>query len=652
MEKLLDLIVKIPLACFLALTLVTPLIFTTINTELYEVPKMFFVYSVSLILLLVIKVRTVLDTKKIIPFNLPTLAVFIFVIVQILSTLVSQDTYTSIFGFPSRLNGGLLSTFAFAIIFTGAQVSLSKVDVKKLLIAQVLTALIVALWGIPSHFGKDPSCLVLIDQLTSNCWSSDFNPTLRIFSTLGQPNWLASYLVLNLPLSIALFLTSAKQNQKLIFAASSIAIFWALILTNSRSGILGLTLAIILLAILIGPKILIREKNYLAPLVIIFALLFVLFGTQLTSRFAKESKVRVVSPQGSDLPPASSENFTPTDSGKIRLIVWLGAIDVFKKWPVLGSGPETFVSTYYLTRPNSHNETSEWEFFYNKAHNEFLNYLANTGILGFVSFCTFILFSLLQVLRGSKPLEKALFAGITAYLITIFFGFSTVTSQTIMFAMLAYLLILTGQQNLKTIKLDFSHKPIIKTISLAVILVLFGFVSAQFTKLYFSDVLEKRAEKLGGSSERQIVAYSNALNISPVKNPYLISNFAYKMAAQIGSDKQSDASELATRANFMAQLAYQTSPNNYLVNQKVAKTYLLLATTFEDFENQAETFGQNLIVLAPNYPPAYLTYAKILTVNNKNEQSLKMLEKTLHLKPDYLEVRELLDRLRSSTIDN
>ena len=37
-----------------------------------------------------------------------------------------------------------------------------------------------------------------------------------------------------------------------------------------------------------------------------------------------------------------------------------------------------------------HNLTSEWDFLYNKAHNEYLNYLATTGLFGLGSYLLFI----------------------------------------------------------------------------------------------------------------------------------------------------------------------------------------------------------------------------------------------------------------------
>src|SRR3989338_10342389 len=124
----------------------------------------------------------------------------------------------------------------------------------------------VLVWGIVGHFGRDPSCLVLADTLTSDCWQEEFNPKLRIFSTLGQPNWLASYLVLILPFAITFAMIFGKKVLKNFFAAVAVILFIALVMTTSRAGILGIFLALVILAIFAG-RILIRENFKVARII-------------------------------------------------------------------------------------------------------------------------------------------------------------------------------------------------------------------------------------------------------------------------------------------------------------------------------------------------------------------------------------------------
>ena len=294
--KLLDNIIWI---CFLALAALTPLIFFSANIEIFEVPKMHFVYFVSTIILFSTLIKTAIEGKFLIPKNLRFFIFLIFIIVQILSTFFSIDKFTSISGYPSRLNGGLLSQFAYLAIFYTGLVNLSFEKAKKLLVAAVISALFVSLWGIAGHFGRDPSCLVLTNNFTSDCWQEEFNPMLRIFSTLGQPNWLASYLVLILPFAIAFAMIFEKKLLKNFFAATAIILFIALVMTTSRAGILGIFLAFVILAIFAG-RILIRENFKVARIILLgFLAAILIFGGFLFSRIGEIiSKDKRLEPSG------------------------------------------------------------------------------------------------------------------------------------------------------------------------------------------------------------------------------------------------------------------------------------------------------------------------------------------------------------------
>ncbi len=668
-DKLTQLVDKSIFIVFVTLAVATPLIFSTFNTELYEVPKMHFVYLTAVVIFFLTLAKFILLGKIIIPKN-PLLIIFAaFVLVQLVSTFFSIDKFTSIFGFPSRLNGGLISQFAYLVIFAGVLVNLNFEKIKKILIAIVISAFAVSFWGIPAHFDKDPSCLVLVGKLTSSCWKTDFNPTLRIFSTLGQPNWLASYLVLILPISITFLLTFKNKESRIFFFISTSLIFWAIILTNSRAGVLGLVISLGVFAILLGIKNLKENLKVMLALAIIFATVTLFFGTTLTGRIqeavthnqrsASPPEARLAkggSPQRSaisDKPTQTALTTEGTESGRIRLIVWQGAINIFKHSPILGSGPETFVSSYFMFRPNAHNQTSEWEFFYYKAHNEFLNYLANTGAVGFISYALFLTTSLVSIFKLQKNslIAKAIFAALIGYLTTIFFGFSTVATQVTFFTLVTSAILLAKNQ--QKLEIDIHLKENFKFPAILISTLIGLFVLSFVLRSYLSNVFEKRAEgRTDSVFQKELAAYANSIRAFPYPNPYLLAGYSSSMAlAAVSTEDQNQQGELAARSDQLAQKALALSPNNFLIAQRAAKTYALLAPVDENFKEEAKNIVEKLTQLAPNYPTTYLTSAKIYVVLEDNKAAIASLEKTLELKPDYLEARQLLEQI-TSTIDN
>jgi len=644
---------------YLALAVITPLLFSTKNSELFEVPKMIFVYMAATLILFATLIKFVLDGKILIPKSLPLAVFLIFLIFQTISTLTSIDKFTSIFGYPSRLNGGLLSQFAYFAILATALVNLNLEKTRQLLLAIVTSAVAVSLWGIPAHFGRDPSCLILSGRLTSSCWQKDFDPTLRIFSTLGQPNWLASYLVLILPIALAFSLISIRSMIKNFFATITLVLFTGLIMTTSRAGFLGTAIALGSILLLLGFKTIKQNLRLLTIVLLGFILIIVIFGTNLFSRFGetltKDQKTINQSSPTSEIRDPKSDS-TPTESGQIRLIVWQGALAVFKHWPILGSGPETFAYSYYLFRPTSHNQTTEWNFFYNKAHNEFLNYLANIGVLGTAAYLAFLLFVFWQLLKISKGklgkasvFAKATLSAIVGYQTTIFFGFSTVAGQVVMFLLIASALAFINKKNLKEIKVSLLKKTAFK-IATALVLAVFGlYLIFGVLRIYFADLLISRAKAL--DSAQSLTIYSNTVSIFPVSNPFYLADFAFESAIYgASSDSPEIAKELTIQTNTLAKKALLQSPNNLIIARRAANAYLLISAFDEKYAPKALELGQKLTELAPTDPQVYLTLAKIQAGLYQNEDAKRTLATALSLKPDYQEARELLDQIQRKEI--
>lgn len=651
-QKASEILDKLIYITYLTAAVITPLIFTTKNTEIYEVPKMFFIYTAAAIVFFPTAVKFTIQHKITLPTDRATLAFAIFVVVQILSTFLSTDRYTSVFGYPTRLNGGLLSTVAYFVLFTGILININSERAKTIILAVVFTAVAVSLWGIPSHFGYDPSCFVLTGQLNSSCWLKDFDPQLRIFSTFGQPNWLASYLVLILPIPFILALITKTQKQ-IVFSITAIIIYWAIILTNSRAGLIGLAISLVVSSAVVGKK---QIKSNIKPflvMLIAFLVITFTFADFIAQRLPQTPN------QNSPAPEETTNQTAPptpqtlgTESGKIRLIVWQGALEVWKNWPVLGPGPETFVNTYYLYRPSSHNHTSEWEYFYNKTHNEFLNYLSSSGIAGLLSYTALLIAITLELLKSNKKdglshsMQKAALAGTFGYLATIFFGFSTVATQATFTLIIGSTLVLGGNIKFKEIELPYLKSGILSYFKILFLLILCSFTLTSTARLYMANVEEKKAET--SSIPRSLLSLTNAITISPVSNPYQIADFAYETALYSKNiEDQKNREITVSESKTAARRALELAPNNYLITQKVAKAYVVLAEN-EDVKGDAKQVAEKLSQLAPNYAPAFLTKAQIYTMTGDEELAQEAINRALEFKPEYIEAQKLRDELTIS----
>ena len=190
---------------FYALFFFTPVIFNPNrdfpSSELFEWNKMIFVYIITTFVVGIWICKMILRRKIVFhrtPFDLPLL---LFLLSQILSTLFSIDRHVSIFGYYSRFHGGLLSTISYTLLFFAFTANKKTINIRRLIMFMLASGLIVASFGVAQHFGIDV-----------HIWVQDVRA--RVFSTLGQPNWLAAYIVFLLLIAIAHLIFELPSSYK------------------------------------------------------------------------------------------------------------------------------------------------------------------------------------------------------------------------------------------------------------------------------------------------------------------------------------------------------------------------------------------------------------------------------------------------------
>jgi len=426
MEKLVRYYEKTIEYGFYGLVLLVPLVFTTATFELFEFPKMILVYLLTILIVVAFLVKSVVTGQlkfKRTPLDLPIL---LYTLSYFLATIFSMNRYTSIFGYYTRFTGGLLSLLCYiALYYVFVWEMGSKEKREKFVKALLLSSLLVSIYGILQHFGID-----------KDYWVQDVQR--RVFSTLGQPNWLAAYLAMILPVSIALIVKNLKSqipNPKQISNSKSqmsnlyillpVVLYAAFWFTYSRSGLLGFGAAMGTFLTFLGKE---NLKKYWRPLLLVavaWAVISIL-------TFAPKI-VTAAAPSAEPHPPSTGSTV------QIRLAVWRGTLDLIKDHLFFGTGPETFAYSFLPYRPVELNQTAEWEFLYNKAHNEYLNIAACTGLLGLGTYLfligKFVFWNIKQ--RDRSILQAGLFAGWVGVVVSNFFGFSVVITSLLFWLFMA-----------------------------------------------------------------------------------------------------------------------------------------------------------------------------------------------------------------------
>jgi putative inorganic carbon (HCO3(-)) transporter len=211
----------------------------------------------------------------------------------------------------------------------------------------------------------------------------------RITSLLLQFNSLAGYLDLVIPVAMACAVLAKDRTLKLLGIACVGTAIIAEVLTQSRGGIIALVGIVILAAWFLTKSVAARLKLFCLCLIACVLIVPVLFN-----HFDRLHDI---------------DDETQTS----RLALWQAAAQMFIEHPVLGVGYGNYKVVYSSLVSYQGNLD---------AHNLYLQLLAETGVIGFVSFCAFVgafLFSALRSMREGDDLKRIVAFGVVGAIAAI-----------------------------------------------------------------------------------------------------------------------------------------------------------------------------------------------------------------------------------------
>ena len=260
-----------------------------------------------------------------------------------------------------------LYVVSFVLFFVLVNQLDSRERLYRFLVLGLLAALIISFHGIYQY---------IIGVPVESAWVDvERHPLLRtrVYSVFGNPNILAEYLVMLIPFALALAWSEKNGWKRLIFLGMTAVMGLTLLLTFSRGGWVGLAAALAVVALLKGRRFVLL----LIPLA--------LAGVAFMPQVFLERLVTIVSMEDT--------------SNLYRLMVWQEAVGIIQDfWATgVGLGHQSFMEVYpyyMITRVKTPFHV----------HNTYLQFLVETGIVGFTLF-VWLLVSIVK--KGIKSLKHA-----------------------------------------------------------------------------------------------------------------------------------------------------------------------------------------------------------------------------------------------------
>lgn len=456
---------------------------------------------------------------------------------------------------------------------------------------------------------------------------------------LGNPGFLANYLVLQMPLALWALLNSKQREVKVAAVVLMIVFGYITVYVGNRAAFLGLGSEIFLLCGYFAYRNK-KTRPWLLVTILLLSLSFVFALTQRNSDFVKKTPFlgKITNWSLSDTTVAS------------RLEMWKIGLQAFKQKPIVGWGremignafEENYDPAFYIINPS--------ETWTDRLHNTLVDELVNGGIIGIGAYI-FLLCVILKTLFNLRNQENEsaryffpIFGCfVVAYLIQVSFTLDTMGTYLPLFLGLSIIAAYTIKQNnsdKKTIIL-----PQVKaTFLLSACLMLTGSILFTALPAMANHYAYNAMNSIGRSSTVFVSENKKMDSIMSDKNPYKA-----ELLIQFGRAIR-DISELGVKDELLIpfqdlilekyKLVLPKRPLDIRLRTLLAYNLYSKARQTKDADLANEAI-QSWDYMVSHYPlrQQFLTSAAFANVLKRNFRiSIDLMEKAVSLAPDSFDV--------------
>lgn len=467
----------------------------------------------------------------------------------------------------------------------------------------------------------------------------------RIVSTLGNPVYVAIYLLFNIAFALYLLMRTPRGSLW-YFYLSVIAIdFYAFTLTDIRGAYLGLLVGVA--AAGLGYVFLGSRKRAKQTIAASFVLGIIILS--LGFQFRRSEAVRSIPVLRRVVTISINDSTSQT-----RFIGWNAAWKGFLEDPLTGAGMENyniafnkhFPARYYLLAPT--------ETYFDRAHNQFFNILAESGIIALLLYLAFPVFIGYYLIAGYRRERFALgefllFGGLSiAYFTHLFFVFDDFHSLLLFAAFLALIEFRYHGTAVNVFASPEQERPRSKALPAIALILVVGAVLYSFWGLNAKTIIAAKntgAAFLTEDIGESLAYYRRAVAIGLIPSENVTLNFVdYLMGLsekndEIAGDAKLKADVLAAFAEAERALfrEIKKKPNDavyYLKLGQLNNTWFLLD---DDAAHLADAIGylERAAELSPGRIQMYLVLGESYVLAGESAKAIEILTRAVNLEPSF-----------------
>lgn len=359
----------------ISLLVSSPLIYLKITIDIFEFQKLILSIFIilSYILLVLCNFKFIKPNQN---FRFWIISITILSLIIIISNIVNEKNdliLKQIFYWINIINISLIIYFLYQESSENFLINISKII--------IIPAIIISILGILQLVGLNIS-----GELTSS----------RPGSLMNTRNFVCDYLLIIIPFILFLFIISGKKSELLLYGVLILIVNFYMFSLRSRTAFLIITFYLISLIIIRFVSKHLNIKNYILKI-------FIFFTIVLASFFLSKFELPFADPERKSmetiLKSFSDYKYPPNIS---RLFYYDASFKMFIENPIFGIGSGVWAGYFGKYHGDEFNDITTYNNSAIFAHNDFLEYLGETGILGFIVFITIFLYPILILIKRIK----------------------------------------------------------------------------------------------------------------------------------------------------------------------------------------------------------------------------------------------------------